>query len=271
MYTGSRSVDEVARYNIERWNALVRANALFTRPQLELDADSAREQVDPDGMLGDVAGKDVLLLAGGGGQQSAAFGLLGARVTVLDIAEGQLERDQQAAAHYGLTITTQPGDMRDLSVFGTASFDLVYHPYSLNFVPDAREVFAQVARVLRPGGMYYVMCANPLAAGLTEHSWNGEGYALRSPYVQGAEIVYEDSDWVYGRGDHAPIQRPREFRQTLSAVINGLVAQRFMIVQVQEIMAHDASPDAEPGTWDHFTAIMPPWLALWAVYRPDIA
>lgn len=260
-------MDDVAKYNIERWEALVKANALFTRPHLELNADSAREQIDPEGMFGDVTGKEVLLLAGGGGRQSAAFALLGARVTVVDISEGQLERDQQVAAHYGVAITTRQGDMRDLSAFAADSFDLVYHPYSLNFVPDAREVFAQVARVLRPDGMYYVMCANPFAMGLTENSWNGAGYTLKTAYVQGATIVYEDSDWVYERGENAPIQGPQEFRQTLSTLINGLIAQRFTIVRTQEIMAWDASPDAEPGTWDHFTAIMPPWLEFWCRFQ----
>ncbi|MBZ0296370.1 MAG: class I SAM-dependent methyltransferase [Anaerolineae bacterium] len=137
-------MDEVARYNIERWAALVKANALFTRPHLDLDADTARQRVDPDGMFGDLSGRDVLLLGGGGGQQSSAFALLGACVTVVDIAQGQLEGDQQAAEHYGLTITTQQGDMRDLSALGDARFDLVYQPYSLNFVPDAHEVFTQV-------------------------------------------------------------------------------------------------------------------------------
>lgn len=265
-------MDDVYRYNVERWNALVKVNALFTRPHLELDADSARAQVDPEGMFGDVAGKDVLLLAGGGGRQSAAFGLLGARVTVFDIAEGQLERDQQAAAHYGLTITTQQGDMRDLSAFADDAFDLVYHPYSLNFVPDAREVFAQVARVLRPGGMYYLMCANPFAAGLTENSWSGQGYVLKRPYVQGAKVIYEDSDWVYDRENlHGapPIEGPQEFRQTLSTLVNGLIAQGFTLLRLDEVMADAVNLEAEPGTWDHFTAIMPPWLKLWAVYQPN--
>ena len=261
-------MDEVYRYNVERWNALVRVNALFTRPHLELDADSAREQVDPEGMFGDVTGRDVLLLAGGGGKQSAAFGLLGANVTVFDIAEGQLERDQQAAAHYGLTIKTQQGDMRDLSVFADDAFDLVYHPYSLNFVPDAREVFAQVARVLRPGGMYYFMCANPFAAGLMERSWNGAGYTLKEPYVQGAKLVYEDSDWVYNREQPTEsIDGPQEFRQTLSTLVNGLTEQGFRLLRLDEVMADSVSVEAAPGTWDHFTAIVPPWLKFWTHYQ----
>ena len=71
-------MDDIARYNMARWDALVRARAVFTRPWLDLTPDEARQMVDPDGRLGEMAGRRVLCLAGGGGQQSAAFGLLGA-------------------------------------------------------------------------------------------------------------------------------------------------------------------------------------------------
>ena len=93
-------MDDVAQFNIRRWQGLVRANAPFTRPLLDLDADSARERVDPEELFGKIAGKTVLCLAGGGGQQSAAFAVLGAWVTVLDLSEAQLGRDREAAAHY---------------------------------------------------------------------------------------------------------------------------------------------------------------------------
>jgi 2-polyprenyl-3-methyl-5-hydroxy-6-metoxy-1,4-benzoquinol methylase len=85
-------MDEIAHYNIERWKALTQTNALFTRPYLNLDADAARQKLDPDGHLGEITGKAVLCLAGGGGQQSAAFALLGATVTVVDLSEEQLHR-----------------------------------------------------------------------------------------------------------------------------------------------------------------------------------
>ncbi|WP_279340704.1 hypothetical protein [Sphaerisporangium perillae] len=35
--------DDVHRYNKERWEALAEVNALFTRPMLELDVESALE------------------------------------------------------------------------------------------------------------------------------------------------------------------------------------------------------------------------------------
>ncbi len=178
-------MDEIANYNIERWKALTKANAVFTRPYLTLDASSAREKVDPEGRLGEIRGKDILCLAGGGGQQSVAFALLGATVTVVDLSEEQLQRDRDAAAHYHASLKTLQADMRDLSRLGAKTFDIVWQPYSLNFVPDARVVFGHVARVLRADGLYHFNCANPFVSGLGEQDWNGEGYTLKYPYQDG--------------------------------------------------------------------------------------
>ena len=264
-------MDEIVKYNIERWKALVDADALFTRPALNLEPVSARQKLDPDGRLGIVAGKEVLCLACGGGQQSAAFALLGATVTVFDLSEAQLQRDQEAAAHYGVGIHTLQGDMRDLSCFDDAVFDIVYHGYSLGFVPEARSVFQQVARVIRSGGVYYFNCANPFFIGLSERDWNGEGYTLRQPYIDGAEINYEDQDWVYDRSIlGSSIRCAREYRHTLSTLMRGLVEEGFIVLHVSDYSGFYPNPQAEPGTWDHFVSIAPPWLSFWASYRPDI-
>ena len=262
-------MDDATRYNIERWIALVDANALFTRPALNLDPISARARVDPEGRFGSLAGKNVLCLASGGGQQSVAFALLGANVTVFDLSDGQLRRDQEAAAHYGVDIQTRQGDMRDLSSFEEKVFDIVYQPYSLGFVPDARTVFHQVARVVRINGLYQVTCANPFFVGLSENSWNGTGYTLKHPYINGAEVTYEDQQWVYDRNRaNAPIPSPREYRHTLSALVSGLVELGFVIIHVADYV--DIYPDtkAEPGTWEHFVSVAPPWLTFLASYRP---
>jgi SAM-dependent methyltransferase len=265
-------MDKIAKYNAERWKALVEANALFTRPALNLDAVSAREMLDPEGRLGNLAGKDVLCLACGGGQQSVASAILGANVTVFDLSEAQLERDAEAAAHYGVDIKIVHGDMRDLSCFEQSAFDIVYQGYSLGFVPDVGTVFQQVARVLRAGGVYHFNCANPFFLGLSERDWNGEGYTLKYPYLDGAEITYEDQDWVYDRNrTNEPIQLPREYRHTLSTLIGGLVGQSFLISHVSDYTDFYPDSKAEPGTWDHFVSIAPPWLNFWASYRPDLS
>jgi SAM-dependent methyltransferase len=264
-------MDELAKYNIERWNALVEANAVFTRPALQLDLHSAQQAIDPERRLGNLTGKTVLCLACGGGQQSVAFALLGADVTVLDLADAQLQRDREAAAQYGVEITLLQGDMRDLSALAAASFDIVYHPYSLGFVPDAQLVFAQVARVIRPGGCYSFMCANPFVLGLGQADWNGQGYTLKHPYINGAELRYDDPAWVYDRSvSKTVIAPPREFRHTLSALVSGLVRNGFLIVHLSDYSGFTPDSNAEPGSWAHLLSIAPPWLSFWAAYRPDV-
>ena len=227
--------------------------------------------VDPEERLGDVASKDVLCLACGGGQQSVAFALLRANVTVFDLSEAQLNRDRQAAAHFNVDVKTLQGDMQDLAQFEAAAFDIVYQSYALGFVPNARVVFEQVARVLRPGGVYHFMCANPFFLGMQEKDWNGKGYTIKYPYVNGAEITYEDQEWVYNRSKSGTaIPPPREFRHTLSALISGLVEQHFIIQHVSDYSGFNPDHNAEPGTWSHLTSIAPPWLSFWASYRPDL-
>lgn len=262
-------MDELARYNKERWEELAEANILYSRPLLTLDERAAREVVDPMGVMGDVEGKEALCLASGGGQQSVAFAILGANVTVLDLSETQLARDEEAARHYDLSVTTVWGDMRDLSRFAEASFDVVWHAYSINFVPDPRPVFREVARVLRPGGLYRVMCANPFVIGLEEATWNGQGYPLGRPYAD-SELILADPHWDVEGSDGVTrrVPGPREFCHTLSTFVNGLVTQGFVLRGVWEELSGD--PQAAPGTWEHLKAIAPPWITFWASYRPDI-
>lgn len=253
-------MDEVAEYNQARWKALAQANALFTRPKLDLDVESARKIVDPDESFGDLNGKNVLCLAGGGGQQSAAFAVLGANVSVFDISAEQLEHDKEIAEHYQIEIKTFQGDMRNLECFEAASFDIVHHAYSLNFVPDAGEVFREVARILRTDGLYVFSCANPFSMGMGQNDWNGEGYVMKNAYSIGQKITYNDQDWVYDKNSNESIPNPIEYRHTLSDLVNGIVISGFKILNVSDQSDMYPNQNAEPKSWDHFVSFAPPWL-----------
>lgn len=255
-------MDELARYNRERWNELARMGVVFSRPWLNLDESKACQLVDPQGIAGDLLGKDVLCLAGAGGQQTAAFALLGARTTVLDLSDAMLERDQEAIAHLNLSARIEQGDMRDLGRFKDHCFDLVWHAYSINFVPQVDPVFDEVVRVLRPGGLYRVEFANPFTFGADERDWNGAGYLIRQPYLDGAELA--DATWDVDAPDGTAhrVEGPREFRHTLSTVLNGLAGRGFTLLGLWEETSPD--PSAQPGTWDHYMTYCPPWMNLWA-------
>lgn len=256
--------DEIANYNKARWEDLAQANVEFSRPMLDLDATSARQFVDPYAVMGDMTGKAVLCLASGGGQQSAAFGLLGATVTVLDLSENQLARDKLALDHYGLKATLEQGDMRDLFRFSEDSFDLVWHAWSIGFIPDTAPVFDEVRRVLRPGGFYRLSWGNPFTGSMEISDWTGRGYLLRRPYADG-EIVFNDPHWELSDPDGTPcrVLGPREFNHTLSTVVNGLIQRGFTLRGIWEEETGD--PNATPGSGDHLDSIAPHDLCLWAV------
>lgn len=265
--------DELARYNKQQWEELARAGVEYARPMLDLDVVSARRAVDPHGVInatiGDPAGLDVLCLAAGGGQQSIAFALLGANVTVFDLSETQLERDKAAAEHYGVSVNIQQGDMRDLGVYADDSFDLVFQTYSLNFVPDVRPVHAEVARVVRPHGLYRLEWNNPFTQTIDEASWNGNGYLLSHPYVHGREMtgIFPHWDVTGPNGEVTQIASPREFVHGLAAMINSLVAHGFVILHASEDTGREQSP--QPGSWPHFMCVAAPYLTLWSRYMPS--
>jgi len=242
--------------NKQHWEKMVKEGCGFTRPWLNLSRDTiiqyARGQLEsvpaplneiyPSNILADAEGKDILCLASGGGQQTAVFGLLGAQVTVVDLAEGQLERDREAAAHYGYHVTTIHADMRNLSSIDENSFDLVYQAPSMSYVPDVRQVYPEVARVLRTGGLYRVDACNPVAQ-FVDESWDGIGYHITTPY---AERIYRREDGAI------------EYRHYLSDIFNGLLGAGFFLQQVHEAPRHlKHNPHARPGSWEHILMYIP--------------
>lgn len=257
-------MDELSQTNRERWNALARANVQYSRPFLEMTPEQARKIIDNRGLLGDVAGKRVLCLAGGGGQQSVAFTILGAQVTVFDLSDEQLQRDREAASRLGITFDLVHGDMRDLSAFTDDSFDIVWQPYSINFVPSVNPVFAEVARVLRPGGLYYLHFANSFAMLVDDDAWDGKAYPVQYPYVDGFNINTLFPRWTVTAADGAvqEIEGPQEYLHFLSTIVNILIGNGFRILSLWEDMTDNPTP--EPGTFDHFMSVCPPYLMIWA-------
>ena len=211
----------------------------------------------PSEILRDVSGKSVLCLASGGGQQSAAFSLLGARVTVLDLCESQLAGDRRAADHYGYSMQTVRGDMRDLSVLGDQAFDLVYQAVSICLVPDTAEVYSQVFSVLKPGGLYRVSHCNPATYCVESESWDGEGYRISEAYVGGQ--FEEDKDWTGGM----------EFRHLFADIFTKLVECGFQLTGVWDAPVHlHHDPEAKPGTMEHMETFVQQYFAIVAK-RPE--
>jgi len=176
--------------------------------------------------------------------------LLGARVTSFDLSQGQLNGDRMAARHYGYEIITVKGSMDDLAAFAETSFDLVYQPISMVFVPDVRPVYREVYRVLRPGGRYFVSHCNPATFPATfvggANGWDGVGYRIAERYRGGA--VLRDPAGAENMETGEPIG---EYRHLLGDIFGGLLEVGFAIRDVSEDPRHFRDPVGEPGSNSH--------------------
>ena len=110
----------------------------------------------PHEWFGDLAGKRVLGLASGGGQQIPVFTALGARCTVLDYSAAQLESERMVAAREDYAVECVQADMTKPLPFADASFDLIFHPVSNCYVEQLDPIWRECARVLKPGGVLLV-------------------------------------------------------------------------------------------------------------------
>ena len=265
-------MDKTTIKNEQIWDELAKNGVLCSQPKLELTPEQAKAYINKNGFYtDDLNGKNVLCLACGGGQQSIGFTLLGANVTVVDFSLEQLEKDKLVAQKYGKSIRIIKSDMRDLSFSQDEEFDIVYQPYSINYIPNIDEVFDEVARVIKPNGLYDIMFHNPYIHGTwkdgcwveewkTEELWQGKGYPIWQPYKDGHPITTIDPNWNFtnSKDEKVKIKSPQEYRHTMSTIINGLITRGFEILEFKEEMG--LNYDSKPGTWEHYKSCAPPWI-----------
>ena len=200
-------------------------------------------------------GADVLCLASGGGQQGPVLAVAGANVTVFDNSPLQLEQDRFVAERDGLIIRLIEGDMADLHVLDSMSYDLIVHPVSNTFVPDVWPVWREAFRVLRSGGILLAGFMNP-AAYLVDYELAKRTGILqvkyRIPYSDVDDLPEEERKHRLEQGE------PMEFSHTLDDQIGGQLAAGFVITGFYE----DRTP---PSQQEPLTMYMPTCMATRAV------
>ncbi|MEZ5734999.1 MAG: methyltransferase domain-containing protein [Novosphingobium sp.] len=108
------------------------------------------------GKLGDLSGKEMIDLGSGyGGAARVLAGEHGARVTCLNLSTVENERNRALTGQAGLSdrITVVDGSY-DAMPFDDASFDVAWSQDAILHAPDRSAVLDEVARVLKPGGIF---------------------------------------------------------------------------------------------------------------------
>lgn len=106
--------------------------------------------------LGCGSGRDVYLLSRQAGESGRVVGVDMTRAQ-LAVAQRHREFHAHAFGHAQSNVEFKLGDLADLAALGIAdaSFDVVVSNCVLNLVPDKRAAFAEILRVLKPGGELY--------------------------------------------------------------------------------------------------------------------
>lgn len=108
----------------------------------------------PKNWFGDLAGKKVLGLASGGGQQMPIFSALGAQCTVLDYSTEQCNSERVVAQREGYHIEIIQADMTKPLPFPNETFDIIFHPVSNCYVEKVEGIFKECYRILKKGGIF---------------------------------------------------------------------------------------------------------------------
>lgn len=115
------------------------------------------------GILGEVAGRDVVELGCGTAYFSAWLARRGARVVGVDPTPAQLATARRLQRETGIAFPLVEAPAEDVPL-PSASFDLAVSEHGASTWADPERWIAEAARLLRPGGRLAFMHATPLAS-----------------------------------------------------------------------------------------------------------
>jgi SAM-dependent methyltransferase len=142
--------------------------------------------VDLFAKLADSDGK-LLEVGCGIGVDSIQLAKCGFEVTAVDLTENALQVAKEFASRRGVSINFQLGNAERLD-FPDEAFDAVYSFGVLHHTPDIDKAVSEVRRVLRPGGVAYVMLYHT--------------YSLVNLVHKVFRLPYESP---HDRSDHCPV------------------------------------------------------------------
>lgn len=163
---------DYVKVNARLWDEWAKDNCVFSQPIThedfvkirngEWDIFATPQTPVPKSWFGNLKGKKVLCLAGGGGQQAPIFAALGANVTVFDISQGQLDLDKLVAERENINLTLIKGDMTKRLPFDDESFDLIFNPASTTYIREVEPLWKECYRIIHKNGKMITAITNPI-------------------------------------------------------------------------------------------------------------
>ena len=246
-------------HNQRAWDERARRGDRHTKSVLPKHLLDPLPILDPENWLnGNVRSQRLLCLASGGGLQTAMLASAGAIVTVVDISDAMLDQDREVAARHNLQIHAVQTSMDDLSMFPESAFDIVLQPVSTCYVPAIRPVYLEVARVLRTDGLYISQHKQP-ASLQAETLPTPRGYTIIEPAERTGPLppilpcAQREADTI-------------EYLHRWQSLIGEMCRAGFVVEDLVEPPS-GANILAEPGSFEHRSAFLPPYVKIKAKRR----
>lgn len=237
--------------NRHAWNHLAESGSQFAHVATDEECAHPLLTLDTHGWLpGSVKGLNVLCLAGGGGWQSILYAAAGAHVTVADLSPAMLQLDRREAARRNLAVRTLEASMDDLSALSDAAFDIVHQPVSTCYVARLAPVYQEIARVLRPGGLYISQHKQPTSLQIVDRDAHnryliGISYYTNDPLPAVVDESYREAGTA-------------EYLHRWQDLLGGLCRAGFVVEDLTEPRRGD--PSARPGHFKHRGLFVPPYV-----------
>lgn len=238
--------------NRRAWDRLA-AESRFAKVATDEECAQPLVTLDSRGWLpGSVKGLNVLCLASGGGWQSILYASAGASVTVVDISPEMLRLDRQEAERRGLNVRCVESPMDNLPMLEDSSFDIVHQPVSTCYVRRLAPLYAEVARVLRDGGLYISQHKQPASLQVVDRNERdryvlGVSYYTNDPLPATVDTTYREEGAV-------------EYLHRWDELVGGLCRAGFVLEDLTEPKRGD--PHARPGHFRHRGMFVPPYVRL---------
>ncbi len=196
--------------------------------------------------VGDVSGKTLLHLQCHFGLDTMSWERLGATVTGVDFSDAAIELAKSLRDETGSRARFILSDVYALADVLDERFDIVFTSYGvLCWLPDLDGWARTAARLLKPGGLFYIVEHHPMM-GVLEQSAGGE-IRLAYEYFH-KEIRIEGGAPSYA--GEAPIESPvYEWSHSLGEIVTALISAGLRIEFLHEFAfcGYRAHPKMERG------------------------
>ncbi len=192
-------------------------------------------------LLGDVAGKRILEVGCGQAACSRWLTARGADAVATDLSAGMLRHAREGNARTGMAVPLLQATAESLPL-ADASFDAACSAFgAIPFVASVDVVFAEVHRVLRPGGRWVFSVTHPMRWIFPDDP-GPQGLTVTQPYFDRTPYVEVDEDGV---------ATYVEYHRTVGDYVRALADAGFALTDLIE----PAWPEGHSRVWGQWSPL----------------